>query len=580
MASTKRSPATNELLQELRRRREALLALTPVRNQYTFEGTKYTKRGYDELVKQVEADIADVEKALRPTVFETTQAEVKAKREITQETQKLRLDYNSVQARRKDIEKAISSATTVQEETNLQNWLALFNENERRLQVALNEYEAGRRPQVVPEPIELVAVGTMKMSPPVGPTAPEVLAATTQPAGSVGQVRSTGPVSAAVRGEAGIGAPAPTPTGEVVSTPFGTYRRKPDGEFEPVYKDTSGQWKVGFGPTPTPAGQPPATDIMVPGGGAGEGTTGGTIPSIAPPAQQQLQVPVDWEQAAREAYGVWFDAIKNIPELKDFINRLMTGPELSEAQFMAQLQQTNWWRQTTAAARDFARRQVQDPATLQTEIDNKKAALRQIALSRGLPTSDEELSKVATDQIKFGWSDQVTVDYLGNRALGTTEGVANLRSGFYGQQIRETAAKFGVPLSDTTLNKWVADVATGQQNVASFEAYARDLAKNLFPALSNGFDRGLTFPEMTAPYAQFASQILEIPADTIDFTRPEWARAFTTQNEKGEQRQMSYGEWFDYLRSESKFGWEYTDQARSQAFSVANDLGRMFGRSA
>ena len=330
-------------------------------------------------------------------------------------------------------------------------------------------------------------------------------------------------------------------------------------------------------------GQPVGDGTTVSPGGAGGGAVGGTPTGTVPPADTQpaegFNVPIEWEQAAREAYGVYYDVIKNIPELRDFVKRLMTGPELSDAEFQYQLSQTNWWKQTTGSARQFVQRQVTDPATLQTDIDNKKEALKQAALNRGIGVDDTTLLRVATDQIKFGWSDQITLNYLGEQALGTTAGVAELRRGFFGQEIRETAAKYGVPLSDTTLNRWVADLATGQQTSASFEAYARDLAKNLFPALSNGFDRGLTFTDMTAPYAQYASQILEIPSSSIDFTQPKWAQAFTARNDKGEQMQMSYGEWADYLRSDPSFGWEFTDNAKSQAYSIAYELGRMFGRA-
>jgi hypothetical protein len=168
---------------------------------------------------------------------------------------------------------------------------------------------------------------------------------------------------------------------------------------------------------------------------------------------------------------------------------------------------------------------------------------------------------------------------LGQQSLGTTEGATRLRQGYYGQQVRETAARFGIPLSDATFNNWVAKVATGQENMNSFEAYVRDQAKVLYPALSNGLDRGLSFTDLTSPYAVQASRILEIPAEQIDFSDPRWARAFTSRNDKGEQTQMSYGEWADYLRSDPSFGWEYTDQAKNQAYDIALEIGRMFGRA-
>lgn len=292
-----------------------------------------------------------------------------------------------------------------------------------------------------------------------------------------------------------------------------------------------------------------------------------------------MQVPEEWEKAAREMFGVWYDVFKNDPEMSAFIQRLMREPEMSDEMFMAELQKTNWWRTTNATARDYARRQIEDPATLGTEIQNQKAQLRQLALDRGFTVNEAALDDAALKMVQFGFSQQIALNHLGQLTLEAAQGPSGLVRGYYGQSIREISAQFGVPLSETTLTKWAGDLATGNQTLASFEAYARDLAKNLYPTLSGGFDRGLSFGQMTDPYAQVASRILEIPATQVDFTDPKWAQAFTMKNEKGEQVPMSFGEWSDYLRTNPSFGYEYTDEAVNKAYSVVNQLAELFGRA-
>jgi hypothetical protein len=170
-------------------------------------------------------------------------------------------------------------------------------------------------------------------------------------------------------------------------------------------------------------------------------------------------------------------------------------------------------------------------------------------------------------------------DLVGSEAVKSSGGVSQLRYGFVGNSIRESARKFGVSLSDTTFNQWVDKIATGAESIETFESYANQIARNLYPSLTAGFDRGLTFGQMTDPYAQVASQILEIPTTQIDFTDPKWAAAFTMRNDKGEQMQMSYGEWADYLRTNDSFGYEYTDQAVNKAYTIVNDLAELFGRA-
>ena len=594
MASVKRTPATNERLQELRRRRDAILAVTPVRNQYTFEGTKYTKRGYDELLKKVEADIAQVEKELSPTVFETTQAEAKSKREITQETQKVRLDYNSVQARRKDIEKAISRATTVEEQTNLQAWLALFNENELRLKTALDQYESGRRPQNVPQPIQLVAVEQMKKSTPIGPTAPEP-GAVPQPAVVPSQVAQTGPVPVGQREQ--MAPTVPTTPSRMPTLDEVNKQRTAQGLRALVVRNgrvvdpTTGQEVPNV--STTAPGQGAVVTPTVPGGGTGGAAVGGTPTGTVPPAAgtqlvgsngQVALIPPSWEEAARMEAGAWWDIFKDNEEMRKFIADWMARPMVPGADpfgeaFDLALRKTNWWRTTSATVRSWTELEASDPATASARLEANISVLKKLAMDRGLSTDEALLRKAGLDVSKFGLSPEVALNNLASGMLQTSTGASELRQGFYGQSVRQLANKYGISLSDSAITNNAGQVATGQQTLASLEAQFREQAKIMYPSLAGGLDRGLSFQDMASPYARYASNILEIPEEQIDFTDPKWSAAFNTRDDKGNLSQMSFSEWADYLRKDPQFGWEYTDNAKSQVYDIALQIGRMFGRA-
>ena len=49
-------------------------------------------------------------------------------------------------------------------------------------------------------------------------------------------------------------------------------------------------------------------------------------------------------------------------------------------------------------------------------------------------------------------------------------------------------------------------------------------------------------------------------------------------DDKGNQRQMSFTEWNDYVRQNRSFGYEYTEQAQRRAYQVANRLADLFGK--
>ena len=563
-----------ERLKELRVRLERLNKVKAVNGVYKFEGTDYTQKGFQDQISKTQKEIAKLEKATQPTPSQVTAAESASKTERTQRAQQVQLDLNSVESRRKDLEKAFANAKTVPERDNLSTWITLFKANEARLRAALNDIEAGKLGVVVPPAIQLVSVDSARKQGAPGPAVPATPAAPVQPvapaqAGLVANVTLPEGID--------FGALAGNkPAGEnVVQTVFGPQGQRPAAT--PTEQLT------------TPVAEQPATVTTPAAGGqpAADGSVTGTLPSgetvtlpagidFAWLASQTPTTPPDWEKAAIELYGGYYEVIKNIPELRQLIGEAMSGG-WSDDKFQYQLEQTTWWRTTTASARAWEEQKTRDPATLQTQVDNRVADLRNQSLTLGLRIDDASLSRLAEDSLKFGWSEEVLTNAVGMEALRSQSGVSQLRQGYYGQTVKAIASNYGIPLSDTVANQWISKLATGQENEASFQAYVRDLSKNLYPSLSGGFDRGLTFQQMTDPYAQVASNILEIPSSQVDFTDPKWAAAFTIKDDKGVQSQMSFGEWADYLRTTPSFGYEFTDSARNKAYQVANDLARMFG---
>lgn len=289
------------------------------------------------------------------------------------------------------------------------------------------------------------------------------------------------------------------------------------------------------------------------------------------------QVPEDWKTAAQELYGAYYDMIKNDPQISKLLeDAIKLG--YSDAKFQAELEKTDWWRKTTANARQFQVLETTDPATARARLDNRIALVRETAQRMGVTLAATSLESIARNAINLGFDLEAQVeDLVGSEAIRSAGGVSQLRYGYVGDSIRESARKFGVALSDTTFNEWVNKIAVGAESQETFESYAQQISRTLYPSLAAGYDRGLSFSELTDPYAQQASRILEIPAAQVDFTDPKWAQAFTFKDEKGNPTQMSYGEWADYLRTDPRFGWEYTDDAKNRAYTVVNRLAELFG---
>jgi hypothetical protein len=295
------------------------------------------------------------------------------------------------------------------------------------------------------------------------------------------------------------------------------------------------------------------------------------------PVEAAAETPVDWEAAAQEQYGAYYAIIKSVPELAEFLKKAVSQ-KWSESKFVYELQQTSWYKTTSASTRTWDTNKQLDPASAQQQVDNRSATIRETALNLGVSLDDATINKLSEDSLRGSWDAQVLNNAIGSEATKTSGGMSQLRTGFMGQQLKQTAADYGIQLSEQTFNMWVDKVARGQENAKSFQQYALNTAKALFPSITAQLDQGLTFQQITDPYKQTAARTLEMNPDTIDFTDPKWSKAITFTTDKGEQRPMNSNEWGNYLRSERSLGYEYTNEARSRAYQVTSGLANLFGK--
>jgi hypothetical protein len=341
---------------------------------------------------------------------------------------------------------------------------------------------------------------------------------------------------------------------------------------------------LNFGGTQT---KPGATSSPT-GGAGGGGGTGGTGGGMAGGTQTGTQtgtqpstpavIPADWEQAAQEQYGGYYAIVKSIPEVATLLQNAVAN-DWSNEKFQYELSQTTWFKTTSSSARAWDLSEQSDPASAQQKVDNQAAQIKAKALTLGIRLDDTSVAKLAKDSLRGGWDETTITNSIGSQAMQSTAGVSQLRSGYIGQTLRQTAADYGISLSDDTFNQFVNKVATGQESQNSFQQYALQMAKSLFPGIAAQLDAGQTYKQIVDPYKQTAAQILEMNPENIDFVDPKWSKAVTFVTDKGEQRPMNYNEWGDYLRQTRSFGYEFTSEAQTRAYGVANDLARLFGKA-
>ena len=296
--------------------------------------------------------------------------------------------------------------------------------------------------------------------------------------------------------------------------------------------------------------------------------------------------PIDWEaivaaievnaiEAAKELYGGFYALIEQNEEIKKLILDAYTQ-KWDTNKFNVKLRDTEWWKTTADAARKFDIDEQLDPASTNQRVNEQSLKIQEMAMAKGVRLNDVVTRQLAYDSLRMGWDNITLANSVGAEILKAGPST-QLSQGYIGNKIRGDALKYGIRLSDSTFTNWTEKILTGQSSDQMYNDYLLNQAKMLYPALSGGFDRGLEFGEMTDPYAQQASRLLEIPTGQIDFTDPKWAAAFSQMDKDGNQRQMTYSEWDRYLKTTPAFGFEYTDQARNQALDLVGRIGRLFG---
>ena len=575
-------------IQELRKVLNNLQNIKPNSNgQYLVGGKLLTKIGWQDAINKTQSNIDKISGMTTATPEQIAVSSEANRAAYKQRADELATKLGDVQYQIKVLEDKSKKAKTVEEQTNLNSWISFYESKVAPIQNVIDALNSGQDVAVEPEFPTIVSVADASKSPNTEMTAP---AATTLGVGGA-FAPLTPPRSGRPAGAAAQEGPLVSETGDFSrlipgSNIGGADRKLPNGGavVNGIYIPPG----LNFGGTQT---KPGTTTTTTTGGGGGGGTggtggmggaggiggIGGTIGGT-PDGTTAPAVPTDWEQAAQEQYGGYYAIVKSIPEVSALLQNAVAN-DWSNDKFNYELSQTTWFKTTSTSARQWDLSEQSDPASTQQKVDNQAAQIKAKALTLGIRLDDTSVAKLAKDSLRGGWDETTITNSIGSQAMQSTAGVSQLRSGYIGQTLRQTAADYGISLSDDTFNQFVNKVATGQESQNSFQQYALQMAKSLFPGIAAQLDAGQTYKQIVDPYKQTAAQILEMNPESIDFVDPKWSKAVTFVTDKGEQRPMNYNEWGDYLRQTRSFGYEFTSEAQSRAYGVANDLARLFGKA-
>ena len=306
--------------------------------------------------------------------------------------------------------------------------------------------------------------------------------------------------------------------------------------------------------------------------------------------KQGKQVPTTdaWMEQFRKDYPAYSDwTTQSVVDYfgQDVVDVLMKtvdpNVEYSDEELLTLFRQTRYYNQTNGKQQEFDKAR---PAVQADLLSDARRAIVSEYADLNLAESDlVDLSRqVARSGLTGSGLKQAVYQYAFRRpsaAPGMTapETAKNALQGADADDIRNSLRAYGYKVSDAELQ---AALTGGMFNGVAVSKdqllqKAQRLAKVQYGQLADAIDAGASVDDVFYNYKQYAAQTLGLDPSQIDYMRdPKWAEAFGTK----ETGPLSLSEWVTKLKSDSRFGWQYTADANKQAEDVAMSIARAFGK--
>ena len=203
------------------------------------------------------------------------------------------------------------------------------------------------------------------------------------------------------------------------------------------------------------------------------------------------------------------------------------------------------------------------------------------ALVGDLGFDSTDFSKFVSDSINFGWEGDILKQKTYEQVFSRNP------DGSYTNPLAVTRAKksndyLAVQLTakayfNNASSAAVERVLTGQITTDDYARQQREIAKTRYGHLSELIDQGVTLDDLASNYKSSASKLLEIDPNMVDMSQGDFEIALS-YGEEGKKRTMTTGEWEKLLRTDVRYGWEKTNNAKTEARALASNIAQAFGK--
>ena len=271
------------------------------------------------------------------------------------------------------------------------------------------------------------------------------------------------------------------------------------------------------------------------------------------------------EQAFVDSFGrdlvdVWIKVIKG-----DYGN-LETDAEKSA--YQADIERTAYGQRTSQAEQDFDF----NPAGQNELIRIKKNDITKQYADLQLDAS--QLDQIAREAARKNYVGDDLKFAVYSFAYGAKP--ATVMESELADTIRNAGRAYGYNVSDAELKAALTNTPYNGAMVTedSIRQKAQRAAKGQYGHLADQIDAGLSLDDIFYNYKAYAARTLGVDPGEIDYVNdPKWAEAFGSKD----QGQLSLNDWLYKIKSDRRYGYQYTPQAEKEVADVVMSLEKAFG---
>jgi uncharacterized protein (DUF433 family) len=233
---------------------------------------------------------------------------------------------------------------------------------------------------------------------------------------------------------------------------------------------------------------------------------------------------------------------------------------------------TPYWQNTIAASKQY---DAAPDADKKASVDAARLAVNGITDLTGIP--EDKITQFLTGMARSNVQGDALKKMVYSFAF--TEGKALKAESAAlatkdASDMKAIIKAYGGSISDKEIESYLT---TGKKP-ADIQGIYKEKLKGQYPHLVSQLDAGLTFDDITKDYKSIAANVLETTSEALDFMKPEFMDSIAKRDDKGNTRQMTLGEWTQALKTDTRYGYAKTTQAKQEARAMVASIGKAFGR--